>query len=172
MRTLVAAAILTFCTGFLLPGVEVRAQTAAPFLEQIELTEDAAKNALRAYAQLREDYKDQAPPGSDTQAFAQALIARGAITTALAQYGFSDTDAWYRTLISFIIAHTAGVEGKLAEMRRSLQQLRDTDSIPEDMKEQMIAQLSGLIPSEHNVAVATSVAADPEFAQIIAEIKN
>ena len=75
-------------------------------------------------------------------------------------------------LTSFIIAHTAAVEGKMEEMKASLQQLRDTPNLPEATKEQMIAQLSALLPSEQNLAVAESVSGDPEFAAIIDEIKN
>ncbi len=173
-HVLVTAALVVLFAGFALWSHQVHAQTspATSVLEQIDLTEDAAKSALRAYMELRADYKDQAPAGSDAQTFAQALIARGALASALARHGFTDTNTWYRTLTSFIIAHSAGVDGKMAEMQKSMQQLRDTPNLPEATKEQMIAQLSALLPSEQNVEVAKSVASDPEFASIIEEIRN
>ncbi len=174
LLSLTASALLALLLGTVLPGLESQAQTTPGLgvLEQVELTEDAAKSALRAYAELKAEFKDQAPAGSDAQTFAQAMIARGTMTTALAKHGFSDVQAWYRTLTSFIIAYSAGVEGKMEDMKKSMQQLRDTPNLPEATKQQMIAQLSALLPSERNLAVAQSVSADPEFAGIIAEIKN
>lgn len=151
-------------------NAQTTAPSAAPFLEQIELTDENAKNALRAYDELRTKYKDQVPAGSDARAFAQALMIRGVVTATLAKHGFSDTSLWYRTLISFILAHNAGVKGNLADMRKSIQQMRDTQGIPEETKQQMIAQMSALIPSEQNVAVAATVAKDPDCARIIADI--
>ena len=60
----------------------------------------------------------------------------------------------------------------MEEMKASLQQLSDTPNLPEATKQQMIAQLSALLPSAQNLAVAESVSGDPEFAAIIDEIKN
>lgn len=145
---------------------------AASALQQVELTDEAARNALRAYLELKTKYEDKAPPGSDAQALAQAMMAMGAISATLSKHGFSDTETWYRTLISFIIAHTAGVEGKMSDMQKSMQALRENTSIPEATKKQLMAQLSALLPSENNLAVAKSVSEDPEFARIIAEVKN
>lgn len=153
-------------------GSHAQTTPGVGILDQVELTEDDAKRALRAYIVLKEKYKDVAPAGSDAQSFAQAMMAHGALTSTLTEYGFADIQAWYRVLTSFIIAHTAAVEGKMEEMQASLQQLRDTPNLPEATKEQMIAQLSALLPSEQNLAVAEAVSADPEFAAIIDEIRN
>jgi hypothetical protein len=143
-----------------------------PQFEQVALTEEDAKNAMYAYRDLKERYGDEVAPMSETEAMLQGLTIRDDVQATVSSYGFADMADWHRTLLSFIMAHMMGVEGRMADIEAAIAQLQDNDQIPEATKQQMMERFSAMLPSEDNVEIARQVGADPECAALIEDLRN
>jgi len=138
--------------------------------EQVQLTPDSARNALLAYRDLKQRFEGEAPPAGETAAWGAALAASADYRAIVQEHGFEDPDLWYRTMISVVIAHNTQKDGRLEEMRRSMEEIQNNDQIPDSVKEQVLARYAPYIPSDENLAVASELAGDPDYAALMAEV--
>ncbi len=159
-------------SGAATPSVAQTDASGMPVIEQVPLTYDSAKNAMLAMRELKAAYGETAPPTSEAQAWASAMAMNAGAQAIVQNHGFDDTAHWHKTLMSFIMANLMDEEGQGGEMAQMIAQLENNDQIPESVKEQMLERFRALMPSEDNLAVARDVAADPECAALIAELKE
>lgn len=142
-----------------------------PTVNQIDLTEETAANAMFAFRDFKKKYGDAAPPDSDAQAYVRAMLASSDMQATARRYGFADTNDWYQTLFSFVMAHAVATEGNYEQMKKSMAAIRNNPDLPDEVKKQVAASLGGLLPPEGNIKVARSMAANPDYAAMIAEFK-
>ena len=142
-----------------------------PTVNQVDLTEEMAKNAMLAFRDFKNKYGDAAPPDSDAQAYVRTMLASSDMQATAREYGFADTNDWYQTLFSFVMAHAVATEGNYEQMKKSMAAIRNNPDLPEEVKKQVAASLGGLLPPEGNIKVARSMAANPDYAAMIAEFK-
>ena len=140
------------------------AQTGIPTIPTVELTEKAARDALKAYHEMRETFEGQEISDNDAKSMAQAMMLHTKAQSIVQSHGFADPNEWHTTLISFVLAYGAIREGNLEKMKTSIAQLEATPGLPEETKKQMMDQMRALIPSDNNIAVTKAVSADPDFA--------
>ena len=143
-----------------------------PKVNQIDLTEKLAENALLAFRDFKRKYKDAAPPDSDAKAYVRAMLASADMQATAKSYGFADTNDWYQTLFSFVMAHSVATEGDYEQMKRSIAGIQNNPDLPDSVKQQLAASLGSFLPPEGNVKIATAMAANPDYAALIAEVKE
>jgi hypothetical protein len=143
-----------------------------PSVEQVALSEDSARNSIYAFRDLKVRYGDELPETTDATAWLAEMSRYADLEATVLSYGFDDVAQWHQTLSSFILAYLMGADGKKAEMELAIQQIEASEQMPQTMKDQLVARLSGFIPSDDNVAVAQALAADPEIAALIEEFEE
>ncbi len=164
----------------LIPLASSDAQTTMPSIpgmgaiEQIELTDSMAMNAIDSYIALKEEYGDDAITPIDPNSPAgvlQGLQAHQGMLAIVNQYGFSDINDWHLSLRSVIMANSFLEEGRMEEYEQSISQMQQ-QNLPEPMASQMLAMLQSLKPSENNLAVLTGLAADAEYGSKLISVQN
>lgn len=147
-------------------------EVGLPKTNQVELTEEMAENALLAFRDFKRKYKDAAPPDSDAKAYVRAMLASADMQATAKRYGFADTNDWYQTLFSFVMAHSVATEGDYDQLKRSIAGIQNNPDLPDSVKQQLAASLGAFLPPEGNVKLATAMAANPDYAELIAEVKE
>ena len=143
-----------------------------PKVNQIDLTEKSAHNAMLAFRDFKKKYANAAPPDSDAKAYVRAMLASADMQATAKSYGFTDTNHWYQTLFSFVMAYSIATEGDYEKMKRSMAGIQNNPDLPEELKTRLAASLGALLPPERNVELAKSMAANPDYSPLIAEIKE
>ena len=143
-----------------------------PKANQIDLTETSAHNAMLAFRDFKKKYANAAPPDSDAKAYVRAMLASADMQATAKSYGFSDTNHWYQTLFSFVMAYSIATEGDYEKMKRSMAGIQNNPDLPEELKARLAANLGALLPPERNVELAKTMAANPDYSALIAEIKQ
>ncbi len=137
-------------------------------IEQVELTEESAKGAVDAYAAIREKYGDKVQPKTSAEGYA----AIEGVNAIVATHGFSNVDNWHKTLTSVALAYGFAKDGKSsADLDASLAKMRDNPQVPENLKQQMMAMVAGLRPSENNLTVIKALMADSSYASKLEALK-
>jgi len=147
-------------------GAGMPGMMGMPGFEQEELTLETAKAALDCFLELKVKYGDDKMPDispSPAVGAPQALQQFAGFQNTVKSYGFTDVGHWHRSMMSLFLAYDFQTEGRREEYEHSITQMNQSN-MPENVKEQMMAMLKNLRPSEHNVAVATELAEDPEYA--------
>jgi len=143
-----------------------------PKVNQNDLTEKSAHNAMLAFRDFKKKYANAAPPDSDAKAYVRAMLASADMQATARSYGFSETNHWYQTLFSFVMAYSIVTEGDYEKMKRSMAGIQNNPELPEELKARLAASLGALLPPEKNVELAKSMAANPDYTALIAEIKE
>ena len=143
-----------------------------PKVNQINLTEKTAENAMLAFRDFKKKYADTAPPNSDLEAYVRAMLASPEMQTTAKKYGFADTNDWYQNLFSFVIAYFVVTDGDYEQMKLSITRIQDNPDLSEKVKNQLATMLGSLIPPEPNIELAKSMAANPDYSALIAELKE
>jgi hypothetical protein len=137
---------------------------------QVELTEKSAKGAIDAYLAIKDKYGDEAPEPKTT---AEGYAALDGVNAIVAGQGFSNTGQWHTALTSVAIAYGFVKDGKTGdEIDASLAKIKDNPQIPENLKQQMIAMIAGVRPSQNNLAVVKSLMDDGSYASKLARISE
>lgn len=130
-------------------------------IEQVELTEESAQGAVDAYAAIREKYGDKVQPKTTAEGYA----ALDGVNAIVGSHGFSNTADWHKALTSVALAYGFAKDGKSsADLDASLAKMRDNPQIPDNLKQQMMAMVAGLRPSENNLTVVKGLMADSSYA--------
>lgn len=171
LRHLLAAFIVVVISALSAP---VHAQvpnmaTGAGMGQQVQLSEQSAKNAIDAYLVLKKMFGGDKMAATTGPGGALAgLAASKSFLATVRSHGFKDGLDWQRTLTSFIMTHSMVKEGKLAEFDQSIAKMKGNPSVPPHVLEMM----KRMRPTDNNIKVMRSVAADPAYAAKIEEARR
>ena len=156
-----------------IPGVPpgaMKPKTAAK-IPQVELSGESARSAIDAYFEMREMYGDKAPVVKPRGTGAKAFATLDGVTSILTKHGYSDTQAWYDTIVSVAMAYGFS-RNKGGNIEKSIAEMKNNANIPAAMKEKMLAMMQDIRPSENNVNVIKSLLSDPAYGEKIRHITD
>lgn len=140
-----------------------------PQFRQVELTEDAVRNAVDAMVEMERAYGADAPVLTDPDAL-ERFLTESSPDATIRGYGFADNVEWHRTVMSIFITYTLAVKGSMDDFDQTVEQLRNAPHLPEETRKQLLDMFTAMRPSDNNVRAVTAVVADPAYADKIAGI--
>lgn len=144
----------------------------APQVPKVELTEDSAKRAVDTYLTLREKYGDRVPAAGKTAPAGQALADAADAQSIITGNGFSDTADWQNTITNVALAYGFSKENKAGEFDAKIEELKNNTELPAGMRDQLVRTMTQLRPSDNNLKVVQSLAADSTYGAKLADISN
>ena len=112
-----------------------------PLLQQVQLTDATAKEAIDAYLEIKEKYGEEALPTTEAGAVAKGAEVKSGVTSIVDDAGFKDIGDWTKTVTSIALAYGVIKEGGLAKVDPAIAKIDDNPQIPEQMKAQLKAML-------------------------------
>jgi hypothetical protein len=135
-----------------------------PAIETVELTEDAAKRALDAYAQVRDKYNEQGLDDYETlEEFVSKTEAGKRLEAEIKGYGFKDITEWNTTIMTVGFAYNALQDSQEEAIRQQIEEVKNDKELEEAARNRMVASLSALLPSQHNKDVLKQLLKDPVY---------
>lgn len=133
-------------------------------LDTRELTVDAAKRAIDAFAEVRDKYNDAGMENYESlEEFVADTQAGKRLEAEIKTFGFTDIGDWNDTIMLVGIAYSAFVYDYAADLRQQIREIRDDPTIDDDMRAQLIAGLNALLPSTHNRIVMQELFNDQAY---------
>ena len=133
-------------------------------LDIANLTVDAAKRAIDAFAEVRDKYNDA---GMETYESLEDFVAETEagkrLEAEIMGFGFSGIGEWNETIMLVGIAYSAFVYDYAADLRQQIREIRDDPTIDDDMRAQLIAGLNALLPSTTNRIVMQELFNDQDY---------
>jgi hypothetical protein len=148
------------------PTMPSRAQgrRTAEELDIEDLTVDAAKRAIDAFAEVRDKYNDAGMEKYESlEDFVAETEAGKRLEAEIMDFGFSDISDWNETIMRVGIAYSAFVYDYAADLRQQIREIRDDPTIDDDMRARLIAGLNALLPSTHNRIVMQELFNDQSY---------
>jgi hypothetical protein len=129
-----------------------------------DLTVDAAKRAIDAFAEVRDKYNDAGMENYESlEDFVAETQAGKQLESDVREFGFSDIGEWNETIMLVGIAYSAFVYDYAADLRQQIREIRDDRTIDDDMRAQLIAGLNALMPSRNNRVVMQELFNDQAY---------
>jgi len=133
-------------------------------VESTELSLDAARRALDAYAAMRAKYSDEGLTGDQTlEQYAVSGAAGRRFAADIAAFGFHSVDEWNRVIASLGFALDAVVDDTEFRLRAEIARLKADTSMPARQRNRLIASLRAQIPSENNKVIVRQLILDPLY---------
>ena len=133
-------------------------------VETVELTLDAAKRALDAFADVRDKYNDQGIENFESlEEFVTNTDAGKRLEADIKAHGFSDVTEWNKTVTTVSFAYSAVFDGQETDIRRQIEAIRNDRGLDEAERGQILAYLDSLLPSENNKKVLRELLDDPIY---------
>lgn len=141
-----------------------QSRRSAEELDTQELTVDAAKRAIDAFAEVRDKYNDAGMENYESlEEFVAETEAGKRLEAEIMAYGFSDISEWNETIMLVGIAYSAFVYDYAADLRQQIRAIREDTTIDEEMRTQLIAGLNALMPSRNNRVVMQELFNDQSY---------
>ncbi len=129
-----------------------------------ELSLDAARRALDAYAAMRAKYSDEGLTGDQTlEQYANSSAAGRSFAADIAAFGFRNISEWSRIIASIGFALDAVVDNTEPQLRAEIVRLNADRSMPARQRSRLIASLRAQIPSENNKVIVRQLILDPLY---------
>ncbi len=137
-----------------------------PDLRAVELTEDAAKRALDAFAEVYGKFDDAEIAKYPTlQEFAEKSPAGKKFAGIIRKHGFGSVREWNDIITNIGFAFTSIEEGHDDEIFRQIKQVEADSKLPKERREKLLKYLRALIPSVNNRKVLHALMKDPVYAK-------
>jgi len=158
------------------PAVSAQQPPAAmggvPQIPKVELSEDSAKRAVDTYLTLREKYGDKMPPAKGGGSLGEGAEQAAEIQSVVTGNGFSNTEDWQNTITNVALAYGFSKNNKGGEIDAKIAELRDNTQLPKGIRDQLVRTMTAMRPSENNMKVVESLAADSSYGAKLAEISK
>ena len=133
-------------------------------LDTENLTVDAAKRAIDAFAEVRDKYNDAGLENYESlEEFVAETAAGKRLEAEIRSYGFSDITDWNETIMAVGIAYSAFVYDYAADLRQQIRAVRDDPTIEDELRAQLITGLNALMPSINNRVVMQELFNDQSY---------
>lgn len=135
-----------------------------PAIETVELTVEAAKRALDAFAEVHDKYDDEGIENYDTlEEFVDRTEAGKRLEAEIKAHGFAGITEWNTTIMSVGFAYNALTSYQEEDIRQQIEDVRTDRSLDEAARARLIASLSALLPSDNNKKVLSELMDDPAY---------
>lgn len=135
-----------------------------PDLEAVELTEDSARRALDAFAEVFGKFDDEEIAKYPTlQEFAEKSPEGKKFAEIIRKHGFGSVREWNNVISNIGFAFTSIEEGHDDEVFRQIKQVEARADLPKERKERLLKYLRALVPSLNNRKVVQQLMQDPAY---------
>ncbi len=133
-------------------------------VETTELSLDAARRALDAYAAVREKYSDEGlRRGQTLEDYAASGATGRRFAADIAAFGFSGVTEWTRVIASIGFALDAVVDNTEPALKAEIARVSADTAMASDLRARLIAGLKAQIPSENNKVIVRQLILDPLY---------
>ncbi len=132
-------------------------------IPQVELSDQSARKAIDALLAMRDKYGDKAPGVKARGSSAAAFSALEGVTSIIRQHGFSSTEEWHKAVVSVAMAY--GFAREKTDVDESIAKIQNNPQIPAALKQQMLAMMKGVQPSDNNLEIVRGLMSDATYAE-------
>lgn len=135
-----------------------------PEVVTVELTPETAKRAVDVFAMVREKYADANLEDFESlQDFVEKGELGPQLDSDIKAAGFADVTQWNVAITTVGFAYTAIADDQTEDIRLQIEDIRNDNTIAQDLKDKWIASLSAMIPSDNNRKIVQDLMADPRY---------
>jgi hypothetical protein len=132
--------------------------------ESVVLTIDTAKRALEALAEVRDKYTTEGIENYLTlEEFVAETEAGKRLEADIMAHGFANITDWNVAIMAVGFAYSAIIYDYAADLRQQIEDVRNDASLDEEMRAQLVAGLTALMPSRDNRIVVQALLDDPIY---------
>jgi hypothetical protein len=133
-------------------------------IETEELSVDAAKRALDAFAEVRDKYTGEGLEDYiSLEAFVSETEAGKRLEADIMAHGFSDITDWNETITAVGSAYSAIIYDYASDLRQQIEAVRNDPKLDEAMRARLVAGLTALMPPQTNRTVLQALLDDPIY---------
>lgn len=146
---------------------------AAPSIPKVALTSSTARQAVDAFLKIRNKYADVKPPSTKPGAAVDGMLASQDISGIVNSYGFENPETWHGTLMNVVVAYGMLKDGddQIAKFDEQIEKMKKAD-LPPQYRDQMMASIAAMRPSDGNLAVMKELMADPVYSAKLRDIES
>ena len=135
-----------------------------PDVTVVELKPDTSRKALDAYVLVRDKYKDeQLEDYESLQDFVDKSPKGKAFEADIKAAGFASMDEWNNIITNLSFAYANMVEDQTADLNQQIDEIKNDNTMAQDMKDRMVKAIAAMIPSENNKKVVEEISKDPAY---------
>jgi hypothetical protein len=152
------------------PGTEESAATnepeTVPPVKTIELTPDMAKRAVDGFVLARERYTDSMLDQYETlEDFIARSVEGKKLEADLKALGFANVADWEVAIATVSLTYGAISDGADYDVPQQIEEIKGDSSLTAAKKDELIAWLTSLIPSETNKTIIAELMKDESYRQ-------
>jgi hypothetical protein len=153
----------TYVPDYTMPA-EAPSSELSQAAETVELTIDIAKRALDALAEVRDKYTTEGIENYATlEEFVAETEAGKRLEADIMAHGFADITDWNVAIMAVGFAYSAIIYDYEADLRQQIEDVRNDPNLDEEMRAQLVAGLTALMPSRGNRIVVQALLDDPIY---------
>jgi hypothetical protein len=153
----------TYVPDYTMPA-EAPSSELSQAAETVELTIDIAKRALDALAEVRDKYTTEGIENYVTlEEFVAETEAGKRLEADIMAHGFADITDWNVAIMAVGFAYSAIIYDYEADLRQQIEDVRNDPNLDEEMRAQLVAGLTALLPSRGNRIVVQALLDDPTY---------
>jgi hypothetical protein len=141
-------------------------------IEVEELTPELARKALDAYFLVQDKYRDSSAGYQDLQEFVDKDPRGKEFETDVKGFGFKNVDDWNLAITTLSLAYTNVANDLTAETQQQIEEIKNDNSIAQDLKDQKIANLKASIPSDNNRKITEDLIKDTNYSDKIKQLES
>jgi hypothetical protein len=153
----------TYVPDYTMPA-EAPSSEISQAAESVVLTIDTAKRALDALAEVRDKYTTEGIENYLTlEEFVAETEAGKRLEADIMVHGFANITDWNVAIMAVGFAYSAIIYDYEADLRQQIEDVRNDASLDEEMRAQLVAGLTALMPSRANRIVVQALLDDPIY---------
>jgi hypothetical protein len=153
----------TYVPDYTMPA-EAPSTEISQAAESVVLTIDTAKRALDALAEVRDKYTTEGIENYLTlEEFVAETEAGKRLEADIMVHGFANITDWNVAIMAVGFAYSAIIYDYAADLRQQIEDVRNDASLDAEMRAQLVAGLTALMPSRANRIVVQALLDDPIY---------
>ena len=141
-------------------------------IEVEELTPDLARKALDAYVLVQDKYRDSSAGYQDLQEFVDKDPRGKEFETDVKGFGFKSVDDWNLAITTLSLAYTNVANDQTADTLQQIEDVKNDNSIAQDLKDRKISNLKASIPSDNNRKITEDLIKDVSYSEKIKQLES
>jgi hypothetical protein len=141
-------------------------------IEVEELTPDLARKALDAYVLVQDKYRDSSAGYQDLQEFVDKDPRGKEFETDVKGFGFKSVDDWNLAITTLSLAYTNVANDQTVDTLQQIEDIKNDNSIAQDLKDRKISNLKASIPSDNNRKITEDLIKDASYSEKIKQLES
>jgi hypothetical protein len=141
-------------------------------IEVEELTPELARKALDAYVLVQDKYRDSSAGYQDLQEFVDKDPRGKEFETDVKGFGFKNVDDWNLAITTLSLSYTNVANDLTVDTQQQIEDIKNDNSIAQDLKDQKIANLKASIPSDNNRKITEDLIKDASYSEKIKQLES